>query len=113
MFKLNSFTRVASFAEDTKFYRESDSQSGYESLISSLSDMVSWSQLNHMPMNLNKCHILHLGKSNVRRGNSINSKFIEEKRVLKDLGVWVDSTLKFSEHIYRISSSGKQFNRTF
>ena len=38
LFKLNSFTRVASFADDTKFYGKSDSQSGYDSLISSLSE---------------------------------------------------------------------------
>ena len=50
MFKLKNSTYVASFADDTKFYCESDSQGGYESLLSSISDMVWWSHLNHMPI---------------------------------------------------------------
>ena len=57
--------------------------------------MVSWSQLNHMPINLNKCHILHLGKTNIKRGDFINSSVIEEEEILKD--VWVVCTLKFSK----------------
>ena len=117
MFKLKNFTRVASFADDTKFYCESDSQGGHESLLSSISDMLSWSQLNHMPINLNKCHILHLGKTNIKRGYSINSSVIEEEEVLKDLGVWVDCTLKFSKDIFYISFSANSliglFKRIF
>ena len=50
MFKLKNSTYVASFADDTKFYCESDSQGGYESLLSSISDMVWWSHLNRMPI---------------------------------------------------------------
>ena len=105
LFKLNHSTHVASFADDTKFYGESGSSGGYVSLMASLSDMVSWSELNNIPINLSKCHLLRLGKSKSMWEYYIDSKVIEEERVLKDLGVWVDTGLKFSDHITKITSS--------
>ena len=68
-------------------------------------------------MNLNKCHVLYLGKFNVKRQYCIDSNVIEEERVLKDLGVLIDCTLKFTDHISNIVSSANRLigllKRTF
>ena len=68
-------------------------------------------------MNLNKCHVLYLGKFNVKREYCIDSNVIEEERVLKDLGVLIDCTLKFTDHISNIVSSANRLigllKRTF
>ena len=57
------------------------------------------------------------GKTNIKRGYSINSSVIVAEEVMKDLGVWVDCTLKFSKHIFYISSSANSsiglFKKTF
>ena len=70
-----------------------------------------------MPMNLNKCNVLYLGKFNVKRQYCIDSNVIEEERVLKDLGVLIDCTLKFTDHISNIVSSANRLigllKRTF
>ena len=101
VFKLDDLTHIASFADDTKLYCQPNSLNGYSSLIDSLSDMANWSQLNFMPINLKKCQVLHMGKS---LQYSIESHSIVNISVAKDLGVWVDKKLKFSDHIARITS---------
>ena len=60
LYKMNSLTGVSSFADDTKLYGEQCSQS-YNT---ALSDSLDWSQLNYMPINLNKSQVIHLGKHN-------------------------------------------------
>ena len=57
-----------------------------------------------MPINLKKCQVLHMGKSNTDLQYSIESHSIVNIYVAKDLGMWVDKKLKFSDHITRITS---------
>ena len=70
-----------------------------------------------MPVNVNKCRILHIGKSNVRLNYSLNGRVKEEISAVKDLGVWVDDRLSFSPHIAHICHSANRliglFNRIY
>ena len=70
-----------------------------------------------MSLNLGKCQVLHLGKSNVTFEYSVESHCIEETSIIKDLVVWIDNKLKFSKHIALIASSANRliglFKRTF
>ena len=117
LYKLNYLTDFASYADDTKLYSQSNSLNGYSSLKNSLSDVVKWSKINYMSLNLGKCQVLHLGKSNATFEYSVESHCIEETSIIKDLGVWIENKLKFSKHIALIASSANRlielFKRTF
>ena len=105
LYKMNSLTGVPSFVDDTKLYGEQYSQSYNTALSDSLADMVDWSQLNYMPINLNKSQVIHLGKHNLRLQYTMKSEVIEETDTIKDLGVWMDSRVSFSGHIAKVCFS--------
>ncbi len=52
-----------------------------------------------MPFNVNKCHILHVGTRNKRKENEyeMNGTKLERVQCVKDLGVAIASSIKFSQ----------------
>ncbi len=50
-----------------------------------------------MPFDVNKCHILQVGTRNQKFDYEMNDSKIESVQCLKDLGVTVASSLKFSQ----------------
>ena len=56
----------------------------------------------------NKCKVLHLGKNNPRSIYSLNSTNLPVVNVEKDLGVYVDNTLKWEENIEKAISKAKK-----
>ncbi len=49
-----------------------------------------------MPFNVNKCHILHVGRRNQKFDYEMNGVKLESVQCVKDLGVSIASNLKFS-----------------
>ena len=90
------------FADDTKIYRKITTREDALQLQSDIDKLEEWSKIWQLHFNHDKCHVLTLGKfDNIQYahryavyGNEIEHVFDE-----KDLGVTIDSELKFEEHI--------------
>ena len=85
------------FADDTKLYQSVRLDSDASSLQWDLDRAVAWSDNWRLPFNEAKCSTLHFGRSNVRSVYSMRDVALEQVSVERDLGVLVDSELKFRE----------------
>jgi hypothetical protein len=63
--------------------------------------MVLFWQLN---INFSKCNVLHVGRTNKKYSYIIKGHEIPSSDCVKDLGIYVDSNLKFDQHVSRIVS---------
>ena len=90
------------FADNTKIFRAITSRSDALHLQADIDSLKRWSEKWGMEFNLDKCHVLTLGKFENTKythrynlgGNEIEHVFSE-----KDIGVTIDSELTFDEHI--------------
>jgi hypothetical protein len=62
-----------------------------------------------LSVNVAKCHILHIGKSNHHYSYFFNGCKINDACVVSDLGIEIDSSLKYDVHINKIV--GKAYSR--
>ena len=96
----NSFAYL--FADDTKIFREIKSQADIDILQKDIDKLVEWSNLWLLKFHPDKC--VHIGIGiNRKQDNSYRYK-MEDKNLKissceKDIGVFIDSKLKFEEHI--------------
>ena len=85
------------FADDTKLYRQITSRKDAHIL---QCDLRNWSEKWLLKFNLDKCHVFVLGKFEntmyTHRYNMYGNEHVFEE---KDLGVTIDSELRFEEHI--------------
>ena len=89
-------TLVSSFSRMTQKYKNS------ESLQNDLDSLDDWSERWLLRFNPDKCHVLTLGKfENIMHTHRYKIYGTEIEHVFdeKDLGITVDSKLKFEEHI--------------
>ena len=90
------------FADDTKVVRKVTTEEDAKTLQQDLGKLEAWSHKWLLKFNPDKCHVLTIGKfENIRHteryhlyGNELEHVFEE-----KDLGVHIDSELKFDDHI--------------
>ena len=90
------------FADDTKIFRTITSKDDALRLQSDIDSLKEWSENWGMEFNLDKCHVLTLGKfenTKYTHRYQIGSDEIEHVFNEKDLGVTIDSSLSFDEHI--------------
>ena len=86
------------FADDTKLYSKISSPQDRSSLQRDLDALVSWSNIWQLPFNENKCKILHMGRTNQCYQYTMRGSPLSDTPVEKDLGVHVDTELKFRKH---------------
>ena len=92
------------FADDTKIFRQINSQADALELQSDLRKLEQWSEKWDLRFNADKCHVLTLGKfENIKYAHryTVCNNELEHVPDEKDLGVTIDSELKFEEHISR------------
>ena len=93
------------YADDTKVYDTVNTQSKRVELQQDLDNLVEWAEIWQLRFNAEKCQVLHLGRTNPRYTYSMKAHGSETRSNLgasdaeKDLGVIMDSELKFSKHI--------------
>ena len=56
-----------------------------------------------MQFNIDKCSVIHLGKGNQQTNYKLGGKQLRSSECEKDLGVLVDSSMKFSEHCNEVA----------
>ena len=88
------------FTDDAKIFRSVDlrDNEGNLRLQADLDKLCEWSKKWQLPFNTEKCTVLHIGFSNPCYQYTMNEMKLGTVHEEKDLGVIVDSELKFRKH---------------
>jgi len=95
---------VKIFADDTKIYLSRKKGLSFDALSDDIERVLSWTLENQLGVAFHKSNILHLGSSNPCYDYVFSGATIPAADVVKDLGVFVSSDLKFSDHIAKMCS---------
>ena len=93
------------YADDTKLSTPVDTEEGRRKLQDDLDRAVQWADTWQLKFHTGKCKVIHFGNKNVQQNYTMKKHNSEERETLattnseKDLGVEVDSELKFSQHV--------------
>ena len=96
------------FADDTKIYAPSSGPGPSDVLQADIHRVAQWSDKWQLPFNVTKCSVLHLGTNNSHHLYNMRDSALKDSLVEKDLGVQVDSELKFREQAASAASKGNQ-----
>ena len=96
------------FADDTKVYRSVSHPPQCQDLQSDIDLIVDWSDQWQLPFNEAKCKCLHIGPRNQEHVYTIRGNVLQSVSEEKDLGVIVDSTLKFRRQAASAASKATQ-----
>ncbi len=88
---------ISKFANDTKIENSIITEHDRMSLQKGLKKVSEWSQSWEMPFNVKKCHILQIGTRNQKIEYEMNDTKLESVQCVKDLGINIASSLKFSQ----------------
>ena len=88
------------FADDAKVFRSVSLRDNHGNLKlqEDLHKLWNWSEKWQLPFNTGKCKVLHLGHNNPCHQYKMNGSKLEKVDEEKDLGVIVDSEIKFHKH---------------
>jgi len=74
-----------------------------------LDTIFKWEQNWQLRFNVDKCKVMHLGGDrNKKNSYTMNSVSLKETTEEKDLGIWINSTLKSSTHVAHAVSKANQ-----
>ena len=98
---LNVTTATGSiFADDTKLYAKVNTIEDGKQLQNDLRDGPgAWAAENLMGFNVNKCKVIHYGRSNPKCDYTLNGVMIKPAKEETDLGVLFAENFSFSKHI--------------
>lgn len=94
-------SRKAFYADDTKIF--ADPLLNGQDLQSDLDSIFKWCSDWMLPLNRDKCVVLHLGKNNPRLSYSIDGHLLDTVESYSDLGVTITENLSWSEHISNVT----------
>jgi len=97
------------FADDMKLYSTINTNLDRCSLQSALDRLHIWCCNWQLSVNVGKCHVLHIGKTNHHYSYFFNGRQINDACVVSDLGIEIESSLKYDAHINKIV--GKAYAR--
>jgi len=87
------------FADDIKMYRVVNNLRDALIFQSYLDSISSWCDNSQLSINVDKCCVIHLGKTNDNFLYCLNGCKLPSPDLIKDLGVYIDSSLTYSKHI--------------
>ena len=94
------------FADDTKLYREVQCKPDAEELQNDLDKLLIWSQNWQLPFNGKKCKVMHIGNGNTSEDYYMNGEILTTIDKEKDLGVVIDTKLRFHQHTAQVVAKG-------
>ena len=103
----NPNTTVKLFADDIKLYTEYTNQT-QNNLQYELEKIHVWSSVWQMQISHSKCNILQIGQSQTSQSIHINNIPIQKVNSVMDLGITIDTDLRFKLHINNIISKANQ-----
>ena len=89
--------RVWKFADDTKAAKIIESDEDGKKMQTIIDSLGAWAKKWGMSFNVNKCKVLHVGRTNPRHRYFLNGEEVEEVKEEKDLGVLIEDTMKPSK----------------
>ena len=96
------------FADDVKLYTVLNTDADINCLQEALNRVTEWSAKWQLPISVKKCSIILYGNRNNKiQPCQIDNCTINYVNVVKDLGITINSTLKFNEHIDIIVAKAK------
>jgi hypothetical protein len=108
----NTCSHVSSFADDTRVLLAITNEDDVKTLQNDLKTIYKWQQINNMQFNENKFELLRYGKNqHIKDSTSYygpNGRTIERTECVKDLGVKMSDTLRFTDHIETICTKVRQ-----
>ena len=93
------FSRIISEKNSAKAKEEGNYFMGNEVLQNDLNNIREWARRWKMEFNVDKCKIMHIGRSNPQHTYYMDEAELEKTVKEKDLGVLVESNLEFDQHI--------------
>ena len=106
--QLDNSTTSKIFADDVKIYTEFSTTISPDHLQNHLDLIHQWSVTWQLPISSSKCNILTLGRHKLTQTFTLSDSPITRVDSCLDLGVTIDSELKFSKHISDIVRRAKQ-----
>jgi hypothetical protein len=97
------------FADDLKLYSTIKSDCDNNSLQATLDKLQLWCSEWQLTVNINKCHVIHIGKGIYNHVYSFDGHQLHVCDKVCDLGIEIDSDLSFDAHINMIV--GKAYSR--
>ena len=106
-------SRIKLFADDLKIYNIVDVTNPTASLQLSLDQLVKWSAEWQLPINIKKCSVLTINRSESRNAHIASDYYLYGSLLVKstsvmDLGIEINSDLSFQSHIGSIVSKARQ-----
>ena len=98
-------TFICKFADDLKLYyifnpdNQTLTNNSPNPLQKCLNNVIEWSEKNNLPLNANKCSVLHFGKKNLKSKYTLSKDFLTAKPYERDLGILVDEKLSFDQQV--------------
>ena len=99
------------FADDAKIYTEVVTSADIDNLQFSLDEVSAWAERWQLSFSINKCCTIDLKLSkfnDVFCNNTLEGIELECVQTIKDLGVIVDNSLKFHNHIQQLVADAKK-----
>ncbi|KAJ3656484.1 hypothetical protein Zmor_015557 [Zophobas morio] len=93
------------FADDIKLY---SSSANYRDLERDLRAIYDWTYDWLLPLNLDKCKVLHRGNNNPKHVYFVDNLLLSCTDSHVDLGVVVTSNLSWTEHVQRVASKANK-----
>ena len=87
------------FADDSKIYNAIKSVKDCLVLQKAQVRLVIWARLRQLKLNVDKCLVLHIGKTNPQYAYCIDGSPLEAPEHVLDLGITMSKSLIFYEHI--------------
>ena len=103
---VQSTTKI--FADDTKLYRPIRTHADTLILQQDISRLNDWATKWQMQFNESKCITLHIGAANPGSHYKMNSVTLESSHSERDLGIIIDSKLKFHQQTAAAVSKANQ-----
>ena len=102
-------SRISIFADDTKIYFKANDAFDFATLQSDIDNIMRWCSEWQLDVAAHKCNIMHIGP----RGAGVHTYGMGDSEIstvseIKDLGVTIDSDLRFSHHITNITTQAFQ-----
>jgi len=90
------------FADDLKLYTVLETIEDCALLQSKLNELCDWCNRWQLTISYKKCNVMFVGSSSYNVNFNINNNVLEAVDKVKDLGVIVDASLTFSDHISQV-----------
>ena len=104
----NIRNRFWKFADDSKMLEKVKTSEDINIIKKDLEEIINWSDRWQMPFNIQKCKVMHIGKSNPKIDYEIKGEKIQEVTQETDLGIEIKNNLKVDAQCIKASKKGNQ-----